>query len=108
MVSLWGIWASWYYIGQRVLKITYHQHPFLKIVGLLHFWLWIILLILGVISLFAGLTQSKEYAELMWPLDIIVVVAWVLWGVNMFGSMSVRRKIPFMCLYGITSLLMWA
>ncbi|AAD05711.1 cytochrome-c oxidase, cbb3-type subunit I [Helicobacter pylori] len=90
--TLGGIWASWYYIGQRVLKITYHQHPFLKIVGLLHFWLWILLLVLGVISLFAGLTQSKEYAELMWPLDIIVVVAWVLWGVNMFGSMSVRRE----------------
>ncbi len=35
--TLGGIWASWYYIGQRVLKITYHQHPFLKIVGLLHF-----------------------------------------------------------------------
>lgn len=90
--TLSGIWAAWYYLGQRVLKITYNQHPFLKIVGLLHFWLYVILLILAVISLFAGLTQSKEYAELIWPLDLLVVVVWVLWGVSLFGSMAVRRE----------------
>lgn len=90
--TLSGIWAAWYYLGQRVLKITYHQHPFLKFIGYLHFWLYIILLILGVISLLAGLTQSKEYAELIWPLDILVVIVWVLWGISMFGSMGVRRE----------------
>lgn len=90
--TLSGIWASWYYLGQRVLKITYHQHPFLKFIGYLHFWLYIVLLILAVVSLLSGLTQSKEYAEMIWPLDILVVVVWVLWGVSMFGSMGVRRE----------------
>lgn len=90
--TLSGIWAAWYYLGQRVLKITYYQHPFLKFIGLLHFWVYIALLVLGVISLFAGLTQSKEYAELIWPLDLLVVVVWVLWGISMFGSMGVRRE----------------
>lgn len=90
--TLSGIWAAWYYLGQRVLKITYHQHPFLKFIGLMHFWTYIVLLLLAVVSLFAGLTQSKEYAELIWPLDLLVVVVWVLWGISLFGSMGVRRE----------------
>ena len=87
-----GIWAAWYYLGQRVLKISYHEYPFLKFVGYLHFVLYVILMVLAVISLFGGLTQSKEYSELIWPLDLLVVVVWVLWGVSMFGSMGVRRE----------------
>ena len=90
--TLSGIWAAWYYLGQRVLKITYKQHAFLRVVGLLHFWIYLILLLVAVISLFAGITQSKEYAELPWILDLIVVVVWVLWGVSLFGSMAVRRE----------------
>ncbi len=90
--TLSGIWAGWYYLGQRVLKITYHEHLFLKIVGLLHFWAYILLMALAVVSLFAGLTQSKEYSELIWPLDLLVVVVWVLWGISLFGSMGVRRE----------------
>ena len=90
--TLSGIWAGWYYLGQRVLKITYHEHLFLKVVGLLHFWAYILLMALAVVSLFAGLTQSKEYSELIWPLDLLVVVVWVLWGISLFGSMGVRRE----------------
>ncbi|MDD6055332.1 MAG: cytochrome-c oxidase, cbb3-type subunit I [Helicobacter sp.] len=90
--TLSGIWAAWYYLGQRVLKISYHEHPFLKFIGHLHFWIYIVLMALAVVSLFAGLTQSKEYSELVWPLDLLVVVVWVLWGVSLFGSMGVRRE----------------
>ena len=90
--TLSGIWAAWYYLGQRVLKISYNEHPFLKFIGHLHFWLYILLMALAVVSLFAGLTQSKEYSELIWPLDLLVVVVWVLWGVSLFGSMGVRRE----------------
>ena len=89
--TLSGIWAAWYYLGQRVLKISYNEHPFLKFIGYLHFVLYIVLMALAVVSLFAGLTQSKEYSELVWPLDLLVVVVWVLWGVSLFGSMGVRR-----------------
>lgn len=90
--TLSGIWAAWYYLGQRVLKISYNEHPFLKFIGYLHFVLYIVLMALAVASLFAGLTQSKEYSELVWPLDLLVVVVWVLWGVSLFGSMGVRRE----------------
>ena len=90
--TLSGIWAAWYYLGQRVLKISCNEHPFLKFIGYLHFVLYIVLMALAVVSLFAGLTQSKEYSELVWPLDLLVVVVWVLWGVSLFGSMGVRRE----------------
>lgn len=90
--TLSGIWAGWYYLGQRVLKITYNEHPFLKVIGHVHFWAYIVLMALAVVSLFAGLTQSKEYSELVWPLDLLVVVVWVLWGISLFGSMGVRRE----------------
>lgn len=90
--TLSGIWASWYYLGQRVLKISYKEYPFLRFIGLAHFWIYIALMIVAVITLFGGLTQSKEYSELIWQLDIVVVVVWVLWGVSLFGSMGVRRE----------------
>ena len=41
--TLSGIWAAWYYLGQRVLKISYNEHPFLKFIGYLHFVLYIVL-----------------------------------------------------------------
>lgn len=90
--TLSGVWAGWYYLGQRVLKITYNEHPFLKVIGHVHFWAYIVLMALAVVSLFAGLTQSKEYSELVWPLDLLLVVVWVLWGISLFGSMGVRRE----------------
>lgn len=90
--TLSGIWAGWYYLGQRVLKITYYQHPFLRLVGFLHFGIYIVVILLAVVTLSVGITQSKEYAELGWPLDLAVVVVWVLWGVSLFGSMAVRRE----------------
>ena len=62
--TLSGIWAAWYYLGQRVLKISYNEHPFLKFIGYLHFVLYIVLMALAVVSLFAGLTQSKEYSSM--------------------------------------------
>lgn len=90
--TLSGIYASWYYIGQRVLKVSLAEHPFLNGVAKLHFLVYMITILLAVVTLFAGITTSKEYAELEWPLDILVVVFWVLWGVSIFGTISVRRE----------------
>ncbi|MGG7047511.1 MULTISPECIES: cytochrome-c oxidase, cbb3-type subunit I [unclassified Campylobacter] len=87
-----GIFATWYYVGQRVLKVSMNESPFLMAIGKLHFWLYIILLACAVVSLFAGINTSKEYAELEWPLDILVVLVWVLWGVSIFGLIGIRRE----------------
>jgi len=90
--TLSGIFATWYYVGQRVLKVSLAEHPFLIRLGQFHFWSYLILMILAVVSLFAGISTSKEYAELEWPLDIFVVVVWVTWGISIFATIAVRRE----------------
>ena len=87
-----GIWASWYYIGQRVLKVSMAESPFLMFIGKLHFWLYILVVAAVVVSLLLGITTSKEYAEFEWPIDLAVVVVWVLWGVSIFGLIGIRRE----------------
>ena len=78
-----GIWATWYYVGQRVLKVSMAESGF---------WLYMLLMVVAVFTLFAGISTSKEYAELEWPLDILVVLVWVLWGVSIFGLIGIRRE----------------
>lgn len=90
--TLSGIFACWYYIGQRVLKVSLKESPFLMGVAKLHFVLYFITILLAVVTLFMGITTSKEYAELEWPLDILVVVWWVLYGISIFGLIGIRRE----------------
>ena len=47
-----------------------------------------------------GISTSKEYAELEWPIDILVVVWWVLWGISIFGIIGIRREL-YISLFGI-------
>jgi cbb3-type cytochrome oxidase subunit 1 len=37
------------------------------------------------------MTQSKEYAELIWPLDVLIAVVWVVFGINFFGTLAIRK-----------------
>jgi len=90
--TLSGIFATWYYVGQRVLKVSLKESPFLMGVAKLHFALYFLTILLAVVTLLSGITTSKEYAELEWPLDLLVVVWWVLWGVAMFGMIGIRRE----------------
>jgi len=87
-----GIFATWYYVGQRVLKVSMAESKFLMFIGKLHFWLYFIVILLAVVTLWSGVTTSKEYAELEWPIDLLVVVVWVLWGISMFGLIGIRRE----------------
>ena len=90
--TLSGVFAGWYYISQRVLKVSLKESPFLMVVAKLHFWVYFITILLAVVTLFMGITTSKEYAELEWPLDILVVVFWVLCGISIFGIIGIRRE----------------
>jgi len=90
MVS--GIWATFYYVGQRVLKVSMAESKFLMFIGKLHFWLYFVGALLAAVSLLLGYSQSKEYAEFEWPIDIVIVVIWVLWGISMFGLIGIRRE----------------
>jgi cytochrome c oxidase cbb3-type subunit 1 len=87
-----GVFATWYYVGQRVLKVSLKESPFLMGVAKLHFALYLITILLAVVTLLSGITTSKEYAELEWPLDLMVVVWWVLWGIAIFGMIGIRRE----------------
>ena len=90
--TLSGIWASWYYFGQRILKVSQAESPFMLLIGKLHFWLYIVGVAAVVVSLLMGITTSKEYAEFEWPIDIAIVVVWLLFGINLFGMIGIRRE----------------
>lgn len=83
-----AIFGGAYYILQRVLKTRLFSDKLSNI----HFWGWQLIIVLGAITLLAGYTQGKEYAELEWPIDLLVVVVWVIFGINMFGTILKRRE----------------
>jgi len=87
-----GIWCTWYYIGQRVLKVSMAESKFLMAIGKIHFWLYLAVVAVAMISLVLGITTSKEYAEFEWPIDILVVIVWILWGISIFGLIGIRRE----------------
>jgi cytochrome c oxidase cbb3-type subunit 1 len=90
MVS--GIYATFYYSAQRVLKVSMGESKFLLFLGKLQFLLYLVAASAMVISEGMGITASKEYAQMEWPLDLLIVVIWVLWGVIMFGLIGMRRE----------------
>ncbi|NOR54853.1 MAG: cytochrome-c oxidase, cbb3-type subunit I [Sulfurovum sp.] len=87
-----GIFATWFYLGQRVLKVSIAESKFLMIIGNIQFWLYFIGALLATVSLLFGVSSSKEYAQYEWPFDLVVVVVWVLWGLNMMGLIGIRRE----------------
>ncbi len=87
-----GIFATWFYLGQRVLKVSIAESKFLMVLGNIQFWLYFVGALAATISLLLGYSTSKEYAQYEWPFDIVVVLIWVLWGVNMMGLIGIRRE----------------
>jgi cytochrome c oxidase cbb3-type subunit I/II len=83
-----AVFGGAYYIFQRVLKARMFNDTLSKI----HFWGWQLIIVLGAASLMMGYTTGKEYAELEWPLDIMITLIWVVFGVNMFGTLIKRRE----------------
>ena len=87
-----GIMVSFYYSAQRVLKVSLGELPFINFLAKLGFFAYLIAATFLVISLGMGITASKEYAQMEWPLDIAIVVYWVIWGIVMFGLIGARRE----------------
>jgi len=90
--TLSAVWASFYYSAQRVLKVSIAESKFLMILTKLHFFIYFIAEALLVVTLLMGITTNKEYAQMEWPLDIVIVLIWVIWGVAMFGLIGIRRE----------------
>ncbi|MHA4808608.1 cytochrome-c oxidase, cbb3-type subunit I [Flavitalea flava] len=83
-----GIFMGVYYSLQRLCKTRMFSDTLSKI----HFWGWQLIIVAGAITLWAGKTSGKEYAELEWPIDIAITVIWVIFGVNIFGTILKRRE----------------
>ena len=90
--TLSGVWATFYYLAQRVLKVSMAESKFVMFMGKFHFWLYFVGALAATISLLLGITQNKEYAQYEWPIDLIIVVIWVSWGVAMFSLIGIRRE----------------
>jgi cytochrome c oxidase cbb3-type subunit I/II len=83
-----GIFMGVYYSLQRLCK----ARIFSDLLSKIHFWGWQLIIVFGALSLWMGYTTGKEYAELEWPLDIAITLIWVVFGINMFGTILKRRE----------------
>ena len=83
-----GIFAGVYYSLQKLLKTRMYS----DILSRINFWGWQTIIVLAAITLFSGITSSKEYAELEWPIDILIAIVWVIYGLNMILTMIHRRE----------------
>jgi cytochrome c oxidase cbb3-type subunit I/II len=83
-----AIFAGIYYSTQRLCK----ARMFNDLLSKIHFWGWQLIIVAAAITLPLGLTQSKEYAELEWPIDIAITLIWVIFAINFFGTLARRRE----------------
>ncbi|TDO26430.1 cytochrome-c oxidase, cbb3-type subunit I [Sediminibacterium goheungense] len=83
-----GIFMGVYYSLQRLCKARMFSDKLSRI----HFWGWQLIIVAAALTLLAGYTTGKEYAELEWPIDIAITLIWVVFGINMFGTILKRRE----------------
>ena len=82
-----ALFATSYYVVQR----TCHVRLLSDTLAAVTFWGWQLIILLAAISLPLGFTQGKEYAELVWPIDILIAVVWVTYAIVFFGTIMKRR-----------------
>lgn len=83
-----GIFMGVYYSLQRLCK----ARMFSDVLSKIHFWGWQLIIVAAAVTLLSGFTTGKEYAELEWPIDILITIIWVVFGINMFGTILKRRE----------------
>ncbi|WP_126974421.1 cytochrome-c oxidase, cbb3-type subunit I [Gynurincola endophyticus] len=82
------IFTGVYYSLQRLCKTRMFSDKLSKI----HFWGWQSIIVAAAVTLLLGFTTGKEYAELEWPIDIAITLIWVVFGINMIGTIAKRRE----------------
>ncbi len=83
-----AIFMGIYYSLQRLCR----ARMFSDLLSGIHFWGWQLIIVAAAVTLPLGFTTSKEYAELEWPIDILIAVVWVVFIINMFGTILRRRE----------------
>ncbi len=82
-----ALFATSYYVVQR----TAHARLFSDGLAAFTFWGWQAVIVLAAITLPLGITSSKEYAELEWPIDILIALVWVSYAIVFFGTLAKRK-----------------
>ena len=83
-----GMFMGIYYSLQRLCK----ARMFSDWLSWFNFWGWQTIIVAAAVTLPLGLTTSKEYAELEWPIKIAITIVWVAFAVNLFGTIVKRRE----------------
>ncbi|MBL9139345.1 MAG: cytochrome-c oxidase, cbb3-type subunit I [Verrucomicrobiales bacterium] len=83
-----GMFMGIYYSLQRLCK----ARMFSDTLSWVNFWGWNLIIVAAAVTLPLGITTSKEYAELEWPIDIAIALVWVVFAVNLFGTIIKRRE----------------
>ena len=82
------MFAGIYYSTQRLCRVRMASDLLSKI----NFWGWQFIIVCAAITLPAGFTRGKEYAELIWPINIVVAVIWLVFGANFFWTLGKRNE----------------
>ena len=82
-----ALFATSYYVVQR----TSQARLFSDGLAAFTFWGWQLVIVLAAVTLPLGLTSGKEYAELEWPIDILITLVWVAYAVVFFGTIFKRK-----------------
>ncbi len=82
-----GMFTGIYYSLQRLCK----ARMFNDVLSKINFWGWQLIIVSAALTFIFGITTGKEYAELEWPIDILVAVIWIVFGWNMIGTIIKRR-----------------
>jgi cytochrome c oxidase cbb3-type subunit 1 len=82
-----ALFATSYYVVQR----TCHTRLFSDGLAAFTFWGWQLVIVLAAVTLPLGMTSGKEYAELEWPIDILITLVWVAYAVVFFGTIAKRK-----------------
>ena len=83
-----AIFTGVYYSMQRLCK----TRMFSDLLGRIHFWGWQFIILCAAVTLPLGISTAKEYAELEWTIDILITLVWVVFGINLIGTMIKRRE----------------
>ncbi|MCR9141802.1 MAG: cytochrome-c oxidase, cbb3-type subunit I [bacterium] len=86
--SLSIVFAAVYHSLQRLLRVRIFSDK----LAMVHLVLYNLTIVGAAVTLLLGYSQSKEYAELEWPLDLLIAVWWVIFMVNFFGTIAVRKE----------------
>jgi cytochrome c oxidase cbb3-type subunit I/II len=82
------MFAGVYYSTQRLTRTRMAS----DLLSNIHFWGWQLIIVAAAITLPLGITTSKEYAELEWPIDLAIAVIWVVFAINFFWTLAKRNE----------------